>query len=58
LSDEDRKKQKDRAYMCRECKQEKRKEDHEDLNKDGTGLCNDCKYKEKRQFKCENKDCD
>ena len=52
LSDEDKKKQKDRAYKCRECKLEKRKQWNQDLNKEGTGLCNACNDKEKKQFKC------
>ena len=43
--------------MCRECNLEKRKEVHGDLNKDGSGLCNACKDKEKKQFKCEKQDC-
>ena len=38
-------------------KQEKKKKDHKDLNKEGTGLCNACEDKEKKQFKCKKQDC-
>ena len=57
MSDDDRKKQKDRAYKCRECNQEKFKMRHENMNKDGTGLCKDCQDKEKKQFKQKSQDC-